>query len=218
MRVIISILLLPLIYFYGVHLIELVGAVSLSHPHQSAFIYTLAGSALVFFLILRGGSYFALFEHELTHNLFGLLTFQKPVGFHVERGRGGYFQYQGKGNVLMTLAPYFFLTLSFIALLFYGVLKAEYHQYFFMALGLFTGYHTSSTLKETRLSQPDIRQYGALFSFIVIIFGNVLCYGLILAFTLEQWPGFVSFLKNGALDFWVAGKWLWQEAGTLIIV
>jgi hypothetical protein len=81
------------------------------------------------------------------------------------------------------------------------LLKTEYYNYFFIALGLFTGYHTSSTIKETRISQPDIQKYGALFSFIVIIFGNIICYGLILVFTQEQWPGFLSFLKSGALDF-----------------
>lgn len=202
MRIITSLVILPLIYIYGIPFIDIIKGISLSDPYQSVFIYALAGSTIFFLIFMKSGSYFAIFEHELTHNLFALLTFQKPTGFHVEKGTGGYFQYEGRGNVLMILAPYFFLTISFIALLFYNLLKAEYYNYFFIALGIFTGYHTSSTFKETRISQPDIQKYGPLFSFIVIIFGNILFYGLILVFTLEQWPGFMSFLKSGAVDFW----------------
>ncbi len=55
------------------------------------------------------------FEHELTHLLFGLVFLKRPHSFVVTRHDGGSVTLSG-GNFLITLAPYFFPTVSYLLL------------------------------------------------------------------------------------------------------
>jgi hypothetical protein len=163
MRLLLGILFLPLIYFYGDAFVSLLSAISLQHAYQVNFWLAFGISTILLFVFLGRDAYLAIFEHEFTHNSWAILTFNRPKGFHVERGNGGYFEYSGRGNFLITLSPYFFLTLSFILLIFYNLIKPEYYSYFYIVLGIFTGYHTSSTIKETSFNQPDIKANGFFF-------------------------------------------------------
>ena len=198
---ILSLLLIPFIYFYGSVFLVLLQQISLNDSFQLIFWISFGISAVIFFIFLSSSSFFAIFEHELTHNIWAVLTFNKPVGFHVRKGEGGLFEYHGKGNFLITLSPYFFLTFSFIALPFYLIIKEEFYLYFFIVLGIFTGYHTSSTIKETKLQQPDLKVNGYFVSIVVIILGNILNYGLIIAFTIGGWGKMWEFLRSGMLEF-----------------
>ena len=76
-----------------------------------------AGGALAFALMWRRwlgrgrwGRFLIALEHESTHALFALLTFHPIVGFRASLGRGGEVRFIGRGNWLITAAPYFFPT------------------------------------------------------------------------------------------------------------
>ncbi len=197
LRSILGILCLPLIFLFGVSFWDLLKLLSFENPLHVSFIVSFIGSTLLFALFLSRGSFLAIFEHELTHNLWAILTFNKPTGFHIEKGYGGEFNYEGKGNFLMALSPYFSLTFSFLILPLYLVIQQEYYKYFIIILGILTGFHTSTTLKETGFRQTDLKEYGYLFSFIIIILGNILSYGIILAFVTGSWGGIREFIISG---------------------
>ncbi|MBE0674198.1 MAG: hypothetical protein IH591_06020 [Bacteroidales bacterium] len=202
MRFILSILFLPLIFFYGSGFLSVVEQISFSNSIHLYFVISLGLSSLLFFFLIGRMSFIAIFEHELTHNIFAVLTFNKPAGFHVSRGEGGLFQYEGRGNFLITLSPYFFLTFSFFLLPLFLVIDQVYFKHFIIALGILTGYHTSTTIKETHLQQPDLRDNGFIFSFIVIILGNLLNYGVIFSFVSGGWNGIGRFLAGGVTDLY----------------
>ena len=73
-----------------------------------------ATAVLFLFMPMLAGSFFAIMEHELTHMLFAVLTFHKPRGLDVNQDVGGSFSFEGKGNWLIALAPYFFPTFLFV--------------------------------------------------------------------------------------------------------
>jgi hypothetical protein len=147
-------------------------------------------------------SYFATFEHELTHNLWAILTLNKPAGFHINDDGTGEFEYYGKSNFLQMLGPYVTLTLSFLLIPAYYVIKEEFHFYYFILLGLSVGYHTASTIKETGFFQTDIQRQGRFFSVIFIIFGNLFSYGIVLSFLINRHQGMLDFLTDGFLQVW----------------
>ncbi len=204
LRIVLIILFVPLIFFYGYTFYELILGISFKDPNQLYFWISLGGSTVLSYFLIASMAFFPIFEHELTHNIIALLTFNKPVGFHVQVNQGGMAQYRGRGNFLITLSPYFVQTFTFLVLPLYLILRPDIYLYFFVAWGVITGYHTSSTIKETHLNQSDLRKNGLLFSFITIILGNIITYGLIIAFTIGRWKAMGQFMKDGALNFYNA--------------
>ncbi len=200
MRIILGILFLPLIAFYTIQFRDVICSLSFSDPIHKWFILVFIISTVLSYLYISADSYIAIFEHELTHNLWAILTFNRPEGFHVSRGIGGVFLHSGRGNFIITLSPYFFLTFSFFFLPFFIFIDADFHQLFIIILAVLTGFHTSTTIKETHLRQEDLRKYGLGFSVIVIILGNILSYGLIFSFITASWAGMWVFLRTGILE------------------
>ncbi len=60
------------------------------------------------------GRWLVTMEHELTHAMFAFLTGHKVVRISATFGSGGEVHYEGKGNWLITAAPYFFPTAALI--------------------------------------------------------------------------------------------------------
>ena len=71
------------------------------------------------------GSAFSTLEHELTHALFALLTFHRVKSIKTTWNRGGSMSFEGGGNWLITIAPYFFPTLSVFVLLLQCLINVE---------------------------------------------------------------------------------------------
>jgi len=202
LRYITGILLCILIFFYAQSFFDLLLNINLHDVHQSWFWYSFVISSVLFFILIGRMSFLAIFEHELTHNIYALLTFNRPVGFHVRRGGGGLFEYEGRGNYFITLSPYFSLTFSLFVLLFYGIIRFEFLKFYFLFLGIITGFHTSTTIKETRLNQPDIQRYGVFFSVIFIVFFSIVNYGIVIAFTQGKGRGMIDFLFSGIREIY----------------
>ena len=58
------------------------------------------------------GSAFTTLEHELTHALFGLLTFRLIRGIRISWSDGGHVRFRGEANWLILIGPYWFPTLT----------------------------------------------------------------------------------------------------------
>ena len=56
--------------------------------------------------------WFSTLEHELTHAIFAILSLNRVTGLNATGREGGVTHYQGYGNWVITLAPYFVPTVT----------------------------------------------------------------------------------------------------------
>jgi len=150
------------------------------------------------FLIGRKNIVAATIEHEMTHAIFALLTFHNVTDLRAEMQGGGSMSFKGRGNWLITIAPYFFPTLSvgiiIVAVITY-LITGQVVSWLNLALGLTTGYHFLAVLFELHPEQTDLKKAGWIFSFLFIPAANLLGYMLILAFVDRGLTGMVHFVK-----------------------
>lgn len=120
--------------------------------------------------------------HELTHALWALLFGARVSNLKVATTGGSVTV--SKSNVLITLAPYFFpfytalvMLLACLVGLFVRPLPCIGGWLF--AIGATWGFHVFFTVRALRQRQPDVAEYGRLFSWAFIWLANLL--GLFLA-------------------------------------
>ena len=138
------------------------------------------------------GSALAIFAHEVTHMLAALLTGHKPKAMSIQPDKGGSFTYQGKGNWLITIAPYFFPTFPFLWML--GGIWFEYQEqvfpeWYIVTFGVLVGYHIVSNFYQIHSEQTDFKKAGYLFSMMFIPGANILLIGYLWSFILKGWTG-----------------------------
>ncbi len=138
-------------------------------------------------------------EHELTHLLIGLLFLKIPVGFRVSAHEGGEVRQIGfgsTGQIWVTLAPYFFPTVSLFVLIvaYFANLKS---LTLLGILGFSTAFHLVSNWGETSFRQPDLQKAGILKTILILPVMNLICYGAVLSFVAGGGKGFANFLMDG---------------------
>ncbi len=119
--------------------------------------------------------------HELTHALWAVLFGGRARNLRVT-SEGGSVRLT-KSNMLITLAPYFFpfytifvILLRFVTGLFVADVPFPLAWLFFV--GLTWGFHITFTVQSLMVTQPDIQEYGRLFSYVVIFLFNLAGVGL----------------------------------------
>ena len=123
--------------------------------------------------------------HELTHALSTLLFGGRPSNLRVSRSGGSVCV--TKTNVWVSLSPYFFPFYVVLVLAIWLPLRAfvpavrPYDPIALFWLGLAWAFHLTFTIRFLRGRQPDVQEHGALFSFALIYFLNLLA--LTCAFT-----------------------------------
>lgn len=194
---IVTFLFLPfLAYGFGAAVHQSI--VSFDFPKQNliAFFAGFISFAVFWIIFKRPLQVVCTFEHELTHLLFGLLFLKRPHSFVVTRHDGGYVELSG-GNFLITLAPYFFPTVSYLLLpLLYFIPKSAMPIYLAI-LGASVAFHFASTWAEIHWQQTDLHEAGIVFSLIFLPVANLIFYG---ALTSLMFGGANAFLK-----FWTVG-------------
>jgi len=175
--------------------------------HLNTFHYFFIGGLLFSLFIVakfrRQLEFFSTFEHELTHNLWSMLFFRKPKGFHVNTDGSGLFEYNSGSkisNIFITLAPYFFPTACFLWLPFHVMCKEEFYWFYFMMMGIFFGYQVMSTIQETGSYQTDITSNGILYSYATFIPLYVVFHGIILAHLNNGFSGVADFIYYDNLE------------------
>ena len=126
--------------------------------------------------------------HELTHALWGLAFGARVSDLHVGE-KSGYVKLS-RSNVLTTLAPYFFPFYTFVvivaALVTYAFLRPLPCLPLWLFLVGFTwAFHVLFTLDTLATRQPDVKIYGRVFSWVVILIGNIVMVLLWLAATTD---------------------------------
>jgi hypothetical protein len=171
--------------------------------------------ALLWMLWLRHateGHWLYALEHELTHALFAVLTFNKVTDLNAARGTG-HLAYEGRGNWLISLAPYFFPTFCVLPLLALQFAVAAAQPWLLGLLGFCLGMHLHGSAIETHWHQPDLERYGRLASWCIVP-GAMVC---TLVLILAALPGQSGAVLALARETWVlcgqwllgAGHWVW---------
>lgn len=126
--------------------------------------------------------------HELTHSFFALLTLHKVKHIRLNPDdTGGEMGFEGKGNWLIVIAPYFFplfglcyaIVMTFMpeSLIFNGI------------LGYFLGYHTDTVCSQIHPKQTDLPKVGYTFCWLFLPGANFWIIGSFLAFNSRGWEG-----------------------------
>ena len=198
MRVIIGVISVIGSIAYGTAILGLWDSGLLEAPQFKAALVGFLIGAAVWAVLGRKLGFFGVFEHELTHLIFGLIMFQRPRSFYAS-DRRGHVTTEG-GNFIDNLAPYYFPTFSYVLLAVFPLLKPGAYPYFYPLLGLLTGYHLVSNITEFGLRQSDVRRSGPLFSVVFCIFAGVLTFGFVTAFIVGGFGGGIDFLAAGVRE------------------
>jgi hypothetical protein len=130
----------------------------------------------------RIGRFMITLEHEATHALFAMLTLHRIVGFRASLGRGGEVRFTGRGNWLISVAPYFFPSLALLLFLVAYLLPFPGLPWQSFLLGIALGYHIVSTIRETHRDQTDLKDLGLTFCFLFLPAANLAVIGLLISY------------------------------------
>lgn len=194
----------------GTAFLGLVGRIAEQPTTMRAFLLGCAAYGLLWWFLFRRSrfSFFLTLEHELTHAIFALATFHRVVGIRATFARGGQMQFEGRGNWLITIAPYFFPTAPIFLIALLYVTPRSWLPLADGLVGAAFAYHLTSTFRETHPGQTDLQQVGYLFAALLLPTANLLSAGAILAFAHAGPDGLGDFL-------YAVGEQTWNWAETL---
>jgi hypothetical protein len=89
----------------------------------------------------------------------------------------------GGENWLITVAPYFFPTISLLLIFVFWLLPVSTLGMGEALIGASFAYHLISTLRETHGGQTDVRRAGKLFCLAFLPTANMLTAGVVLSFS-----------------------------------
>jgi len=160
-------------------------AIYLAPGRCAPFLAGAGAYAAFWFVVIRRRhqlGFLATLEHELTHALFAWATLHRVVSFRATLRSGGHIRYVGRGNWLIAMAPYFFPTLSLVAIAVMNWLPGRDLTAAGAVLGATVAYHAFSNWSETHRHQSDLREVGLLFSLLFLTAANALVFGLLLSY------------------------------------
>ena len=144
------------------------------------------------FLKRMRNQWLSTFEHELTHCIFAVATGNRVIGMRVTAVKGGHMQYIGTPSWLIDVAPYFFPTMTIVALLILPWVPTVTPAEALFIVGITVAYHLTSTWVETHTGQSDLQKAGFIFSTLFLPGANIACFNIVLNVALFGWVGIVK--------------------------
>lgn len=135
--------------------------------------------------------------HEMTHAFFALLTLHKVTGICVEGDNsGGNMSFEGEGNWLIVIAPYFFPLFGFFYMIAFSVYThfAPSNLILNGILGFFIGYHLDTVGSQIHEKQTDLPKVSYKFCAMFLPAANLWAVGSMLAFNTRGWAGVSLYL------------------------
>ena len=151
--------------------------------------------------------------HEMTHAFFALLTLHKVKGMRIEADNsGGEMAFEGKGNWLIVIAPYFFPLFGMVCMIGISIytLFAPMNLILNGCMGYFIGYHMDTVGSQIHEKQTDLPKVSYKFCAMFLPGANLWAVGSMLAFNTEGWRGVwryqdvVSYLNARNFDYLVS--------------
>lgn len=188
---------------FGREFWKIIKTVSLDNPRWTAFLLGTIVFIPVHFIAKTFFNslwcYLETLEHELSHLLIGLLFLKIPVGIRVSAHNGGEVRQIGfgtTGQIWVTLAPYFFPTVSLVVVVI--AYFANLNNFTLLTiLGFTTAFHLVSNWAETSFRQTDLQKAGIVKTILILPVMNLIFYGIVLAFTANGGKGLSAFFSNG---------------------
>jgi hypothetical protein len=139
-------------------------------------------SYIVFQVVFYKPMKIYVFGHELSHAIAGVLSGAKIKKFNVNKESGSVVL--TKDNIWITLAPYFFPIYTIAIVIIYTCLgwvtdTKRFYGYFLFFIGFSIAFHIALTTYILSVEQSDLKVYGALFSYIVILAVNIVIFALL---------------------------------------
>lgn len=141
--------------------------------------------------------------HEITHAFFAFITFHKVTSLKTEDGGEGSMSFEGKGNWLIVVAPYFFpLFLFFVMIVLsaynkFGPTDFLGNRFYVLTvcgvLGALLGAHLDMIGSQIHDKQTDLAMLGIPFCIMFIIPANIWVVGSVLAFNSKGFDGFFMY-------------------------
>ncbi len=122
-----------------------------------------AGFALIWYVWLRSSrtaAWFGVMEHEITHVLASLATFNGVHRLHADSNGTGHIAGPHVGNWIVLLAPYVFPTALVMPALVIAAVPSRWAGYALFGAAL--GFHIQTTCIETHAGQTDLKRVGWL--------------------------------------------------------
>lgn len=135
--------------------------------------------------------------HEMTHAFFALLTLHKVTGIRVEGDNsGGNMSFEGEGNWLIVIAPYFFPLFGFFYMIAFSIYThfAPSNLILNGILGFFIGYHLDTVGSQIHEKQTDLPKVSYKFCAMFLPAANLWAVGSMLAFNTRGWAGVSLYL------------------------
>ena len=136
--------------------------------------------------------------HELTHALFAILTFHKVKRISINPDdSGGNMAFEGEGNWLIIIAPYFFPLFGLIALISISVytMFAPMNLILNGVIGFMIGYHFDTVGSQIHEKQTDLPKVGYYFCAVFLLPANLWMIGSMLAFNSKGWHGVLTYQR-----------------------
>lgn len=133
-----------------------------------------------------------ILAHEFTHAFFALLTFHKVKGINLNPDdSGGSMSFEGEGNWLIVIAPYFFPLFGVIAMISVSVytMFAPMNLFLNGVIGFMIGYHFDTVGSQIHEKQTDLPKVGYYFCAVFLLPANLWMIGSMLAFNSKSWQG-----------------------------
>jgi hypothetical protein len=208
LRFLVGLGLLPLCVAVTLALLDLLRGLSCGSDAlaSAGTLWLLAGYAVwlgAWFVLPRPVRTYVM-AHELTHALWGIFFGARVRNLRVSE-KGGSVNLS-KTNLLITLAPYFFPFYTVLVVLIRGILgvfvqPVPFPFFWLFLVGLTWGFHLCFTIQSLLVRQPDIHEYGRLFSYAVIYLFNLAGIGLwVVCTTAATAAGFAALLRGRAWD------------------
>ncbi len=130
--------------------------------------------------------------HEMTHAFFALLTLHKIKGLRINPDdTGGNMSFEGEGNWLIIIAPYFFPLFGFLTMIGISVYTMFVSPNLILngLMGFVIGYHIDTVASQIHEKQTDLPKVGYYFCAIFLLPANLWMIGSMLAFNSRGWDG-----------------------------
>lgn len=127
----------------------------------------------------RIGRLLVVLEHEITHSIFALLSFNKIVSIAAHNQLGGFMTFRGtvgrtQGNWLIDVSPYFFSTFGVIVIGIIHISSPRYYPILIGILGYTVVHHIYSVVVTFHPKQSDIVGVGLPFSILFLPSANLM--------------------------------------------
>lgn len=189
---------------------------SLAYFNFASLQYLVLGGGFFLFFIARSMMdssvrvNMEIIAHEMTHAFFAFITFHKVKGIRIEGDNsGGEMAFEGEGNWLIIIAPYFFPLFGLVYLIIFSVYTTFAPTNLFLngILGYFVGYHLDTVGSQIHEKQTDLPKVSYKFCAMFLPSANLWTVGCMLAFNSKGWSGIwtyqklIAYLNGKNLDF-----------------